>query len=93
MYQKWLWAEASSVRVDAQEVPVNGNWYEYKISEGEYVYCPIVIKDNGRLDVSVQINFEGHHYVGLLDQNYEAVRRDSVNPRKRNRSLKLQFLK
>ena len=21
------WAEASSVRVDAQEVPVNGNWY------------------------------------------------------------------
>ena len=74
------WAEASSVRVDAQEVPVNGNWYEYKISEGEYVYCPIVIKDNGRLDVSVQINFEGHHYVGLLDQNYEAVRRDSVNP-------------
>ena len=73
-------AEASSVRVDAQEVPVNGNWYEYKISEGEYVYCPIVIKDNGRLDVSVQINFEGHHYVGLLDQNYEAVRRDSVNP-------------
>ena len=25
------WAEASSVRVDAQEVPVNGNWYEYKI--------------------------------------------------------------
>ena len=74
------WAEASSVRVDAQEVPVNGNWYEYKISEGEYVYCPIVIKDNGRLDVSVQINFEGHHNVGLLDQNYEAVRRDSVNP-------------
>lgn len=53
----------------------------------------IVVKDNGRLDVSVQINFEGHHYVGLLDQNYEAVRRDSVNPRKRNRSLKLQFLK
>ena len=39
-----------------------------------------MIKDNGRLDVSVQINFEGHHYVGLLDQNYEAVRRDSVNP-------------
>ena len=73
------WAETSSVRVDAQEVPVNGNWCEYKMSEGEYVYCPIVIEDNGRLDVSVQINFEGHHYVGLLDQNYEVVRRDSVN--------------
>ena len=58
------WAEASSVRVDAQEVPVNGNWFEYKMAEGEYVYCPIVIEDNGRLDVSVQINFEGSHYVG-----------------------------
>ena len=47
------WAVGSSLP-DAQEVPVNGNWYKYKISEGEYVYCPIVIKDNGRLDVSVQ---------------------------------------
>ena len=63
------WAEESSVRVDAQEVPVNGNWFEYKMAEGEYVYCPIVIEDNGRLDVSVQINFEGYHYVGLKIRN------------------------
>ena len=72
-------AEASSVRVDAQEVPVNGNWFEYKMAEGEYVYCPIVIEDNGRLDVSVQINFEGYHYVGLLDQNYEVIKREFMD--------------
>ena len=73
------WAEASSVRVDAQEVPVNGNWFEYKMAEGEYVYCPMVIEDNGRLDVSVQINFEGSHYVCFLDKNYEVIKREPID--------------
>ena len=49
------------------------------MAEGEYVYCPIVIEDNGRLDVSVQINFEGYHYVGLLDQNYEVIKREFMD--------------
>ena len=31
------WAEASSVRVDAQEVPVNGNWYSIKFQKNIYI--------------------------------------------------------
>ena len=66
-------AQENTVRVDAEEVPLDGNWHDYELKADEYVYCPLTLNSNGKLDVSVQTNFKSSHYVYLLDQNYETI--------------------
>lgn len=72
-------AYEGAVRVDGQAVPTDGKWYDYKMEEGEYVYCPITLENNGTLDVSVQTEYESTHYIYLLDQNYETIYYNSIS--------------
>ena len=72
-------AQGDIVRVDAEEVPLDGNWHDYELKVDEYVYCPLTLMSNGKLDVSIQTNFKATHYVYLLDQNYETICYDSIS--------------
>ena len=72
-------AQGDIVRVDAEKVPLDGNWHDYELKVDEYVYCPLTLKSNGKLDVSIQTNFKNTHYVYLLDQNYETICYDSIS--------------
>ena len=72
-------AQENTVRVDAEEVLPDGKWQDYNLGVNEYVYCPIVLESNGRLDVSVQTNFINSHYVYLLDENYETIAYNAIS--------------
>lgn len=73
-----VYGNENTVRVDQEAVALDKNWHDYTLKSNEYAYCPVTVKDNGRLDISVQTYLSGNPYVYLLDENYENINYKSV---------------